>query len=68
VTGVFLLIAVGSFLLEKAGLHAHMILLPAPPVSIEPGRDWPWAVLSFRRPLLDSIRDHPCTMWRGASK
>ena len=37
VTGTFLLITMGSWVLDSSGATAHMVLLPAPPSTIVPG-------------------------------
>jgi hypothetical protein len=37
VTGTFLLVTVASWILDTNGATAHLVLLPTPPVAIEPG-------------------------------
>ena len=39
VTGTFLLVTMGSWVLGSSGATAHMVLLPAPPSTIVPGCD-----------------------------
>jgi hypothetical protein len=37
VTGTFLLVTVGSWVLDTSGATAHVVILPMPPAGIEPG-------------------------------